>query len=178
MVMKSSEFRTVSPIDFRRELQIVDQRFEGNKQHDAQETLNIILECLEKEFTPPEETPKEENKISEIFDGEMKEIITCNKCKQTSKPIDPFRFLHVEVPERSSTLNDCISYGMREEMMEDKACLKCNNSTEAQKKTLINKLPETLVVHLKRFCYEGKWMKKIHTNRFSYDFGYGDIYRK
>ena len=132
--------------------------FKGDKQHDAQEALNTILDCLEEE-----NKQKDENKISEIFNGEMKEVITCNKCASISKPIDLFRFLHVDVPKRKSTLDECIGNGMKDELMHDKPCLECKNSNEATKKTFIHKLPEVLIIHLKRFFFEGKWSQKIHT---------------
>ena len=160
MVMKSSEYRSVSPRDFRRELELANPIFKGFKQHDAQEVLSTILEYLEKELKQEANT----NKISEIFDSDIMEIITCSNCKDTSKPIDQLRFLQVEVPKRKSTLNECIKYGMKEEQMTEKPCLKCRNSAEeACKKRVFNKPPEILIIHLKRFSHDGRWMRKIHT---------------
>ena len=101
MVMKSCEYRSVSPVDFRLELQRANTMFEGDKQHDAQEALNTILDCLVEE-----NKQKDGNKISEIFDGEMKEVITCSKCAKISKPIDLFRFLHVDVPKKNLRLTN------------------------------------------------------------------------
>ena len=43
MVMKSSEYRSVSPRDFRQELEKANPMFRGFKQHDAQEALSTIL---------------------------------------------------------------------------------------------------------------------------------------
>ena len=70
-VMKSSEFRTVTPLAFKRELQLANPTFNGNKQHDAQEALNTILECIEKEGIKN----LKNNKILEQFNGEIKPLI-------------------------------------------------------------------------------------------------------
>ena len=48
--------------------------------------------------------------------------------------------------------------------MTEKPCLKCRNSAEeACKKRVFNKPPEILIIHLKRFSHDGRWMRKIHT---------------
>ena len=101
--------------------------------------------------------------IADIFDGEMKESIKCTNCNCISTPKNPFRYLRVEVPQRKSTLDECLQNVTKEEILKDKRCLTCHNSTEATKQTTFSKLPETLVIHLKRFSYQGKWMNKIYT---------------
>ena len=66
IILKSREFRSVDPSDFRKELIRQKPFFSGKTQHDAQEALNAILEGMEKELKQ-----HGNNTIEKLFDGEI-----------------------------------------------------------------------------------------------------------
>ena len=170
MIIRSKDFRSISPFDFKREFDASNPSFLRSRQHDAHEALINILDHVELELRQLDSNDKS---IEDIFDGQMKRKITCTNtsCQDVAEPIDTFRYLHVEVPgnrrkARESgrkSLDKCIELEMRDEIMEEKRCKKCHDSTEARKTTTISKLPEILIIQLKRFSFDGLWSNKIHT---------------
>ena len=96
----------ISPIEF---LKKFKHNFEENKQHDAQEFLNILLDKLHedlnhikyqynKDFPEEYKKIKEENSIiKDLFDGLFKSEITCEECKESSINIESFRFLSIPI---------------------------------------------------------------------------------
>ena len=94
----------ISPIEI---LKKFKHNFEENKQHDAQEFLNVLLDKLHEDLNHiqynkdlPEEYKKikEENSIiRDLFDGLFKSEITCEECKESSINIESFRFLSLPI---------------------------------------------------------------------------------
>ena len=52
---------------------------------------------------------------------------------------------------------------MDPEIVTDKECKKCNNSMEAKLSKTLTRMPNILIVQLRRFSWDGRWQKKIHT---------------
>ena len=60
---------------------------------------------------------------------------------------------------------DCFSdFGKEEEIAEDYRCESCKKKGYCVRKTTINKLPNILVIHLKRFSFTAYSKKKISTS--------------
>ena len=94
--------KVISPIEF---LKKFKHNFEENKQHDAQEFLNILLDKLHEDlnhikyqYLEEHQKIKEENSIiKDLFDGQFKSEITCEECKESSINFEPFRFLSLPI---------------------------------------------------------------------------------
>ena len=96
----------INPIEF---LKKFKNNFEENKQHDAQEFLNVLLDKLHedlnhikyqynKDFPEEYKKIKEENSIiKDLFDGLFKSEITCEECKESSINYESFRFLSLPI---------------------------------------------------------------------------------
>ena len=83
-------------------------------------------------------------------------------------------YLSVPIPERNASgikggpvyLDDCLRKFMEEEILDgDDACncSRCKTRRRAKKVLSIAKLPTILLIHLKRFYYQGPFKNKIET---------------
>ena len=98
--------KIISPIEF---LKKFKNNFEENKQHDAQEFLNVLLDKLHEDLNHikyqynkdfPEEYKKikeEKSIIKDLFDGLFKSEIICEECKASSINFESFRFLSLPI---------------------------------------------------------------------------------
>ena len=156
MVLRSGEFRSVSPMDFKNALGEVKPAYEENKQEDAHEALLVILEQIENSTN-----------LDKILGGEVRTKTECKQCKEVSTSASVrFSCIHLELPTEKdqTTLKECIKSHTKEQILTDKGCNTCKNkgivTAEAIQKTEISKMSEVLIIQLKRFCKEGKWQKK------------------
>uniref|UniRef100_A0A8C4Q8A1 ubiquitinyl hydrolase 1 n=1 Tax=Eptatretus burgeri TaxID=7764 RepID=A0A8C4Q8A1_EPTBU len=118
---------------------------------------------------------RENSYILDIFQGQLQSKIECTVCGMVSMKFDPFTSLSIPLPhhgknlktqhgiKRNLTLSDCLSeFTATELLMGDAAwyCKSCNKTQKASKFLRISQLPEVLVLHLKRFRFDGT---KINT---------------
>ncbi|CAF0944196.1 unnamed protein product [Didymodactylos carnosus] len=108
--------------------------------------------------------------IVDIFVGQLKSTLECSHCGYQSITFDPFWDLSVPLPrvsknKSSSTLQECIQLFMSREELDgnEKAmCAKCKQKRRCTKKFSIQKCPEILVLHLKRFS-QSRGRTKLNT---------------
>lgn len=189
--MYYSSGQTLNPIQFFKYMQVLSLKlgsgqFVGNNQHDASEFLTFVLDVLHEGLAKPINLPdtilaNNENHfqswvktfksgysvlVREMF-GQFHTRTICIHCKHISSNYDPFSILHLPIPqnkENVSSLKDCISLFSQEEELDDNnkyKCDNCNQVTNAHKMSEIWKVPNTLVLCLKRFNKKGM---KINTN--------------
>jgi ubiquitin C-terminal hydrolase len=109
------------------------------------------------------------------FQGQLGSVVKCVLCQQTSVTFNPFMYLTVPIPGsplkrmfsgQTITVYDCINKFLEEEKLSgsDKwHCTRCRVAREATKRLWLVKLPHILLVHLKRFYYQGPFRNKIDT---------------
>jgi len=189
--MYYSSGQVLNPIQFFRYMQLLSLKlgngqFVGNNQHDASEFLTFVLDVLHEGLAKPINLPEEmlhhdehhyqswiktfksgySVMVKELF-GQYHTRTICIHCKNISSNYDPFSILHLPIPqnrENTCTLKDCYSLFSGEEELDDNnkyKCEKCNEITNAHKMTEIWKVPNTLIICLKRFNKNGT---KINTN--------------
>ncbi|XP_031229116.1 ubiquitin carboxyl-terminal hydrolase 8, partial [Mastomys coucha] len=79
-------------------------------------------------------------------------------------------FMYLSLPLASTskcTLQDCLRLFSKEEKLTDNNrfyCSHCRARRDSLKKIEIWKLPPVLLVHLKRFSYDGRWKQKLQTS--------------
>jgi len=157
----------------------VSRRFAGYEQHDAQEFLIALLDALHddtnrvktklpfEELTdPPTSTDKEisndwwryftarnDSLVWNLFAGQLKSETRCKVCGHRSRVFDPFMDLSVPIPKSECTLGDCLEKFVEAETIPggEWRCSKCKEFQVAEKELAIFRLPQVLVVHLKRF---------------------------
>ncbi|KAF8937450.1 ubiquitin-specific protease doa4 [Haplosporangium gracile] len=107
--------------------------------------------------------------IVNIFQGQYKSQLCCSKCGKTSTTYNPFMYLTLPVKAKTSsrqpqTLTSCLNAFVEPELMEgDNAwnCPNCKKPRKASKQLTISRLPDVLLIQLKRFSSDGPFKNKI-----------------
>lgn len=89
----------------------------------------------------------------------------CLTCNATTSTYEVFMHLTVSVPKTPKTcsLQDLLNDYTKEEPLEGWNCPCCKEPKKATIKITITRLPHILVIHLKRFHNEGRWLSKLDT---------------
>ncbi|KAI8814802.1 hypothetical protein BJ742DRAFT_887384 [Cladochytrium replicatum] len=106
--------------------------------------------------------------VVDMFQGQYKSTLQCTTCQKVSTTFDHFMYLTLPIPNvrGTVTLAQCIAKFCEEEILDgDDAwhCPRCKKPRRALKKLEIVRLPAILLVHLKRFYYQGPFRNKIET---------------
>ena len=98
----------------------------------------------------------------DLFYGLMHVRVECQTCKNTTHRWETFTSLKAAVPASGEppTLTDMLAEELKPEMIEGYDCEKCSAKTLAKKSLAIWRMPQTMVVVLKRFTPTGQ---KIQT---------------
>jgi ubiquitin carboxyl-terminal hydrolase 9/24 len=130
------------------------------EQQDAFEFFSNLTDQLDSQL-------KKKGKIEvfqKTFSGMFTDQIICKDCPHHYERKEPFWSLQLNV-KSSHTLQEALQQFVKGEVLEkDNAyfCEKCNEKRDATKRMCIKSLPESLVIHLKRFGYdweEGRALK-------------------
>nr|XP_023669613.1 ubiquitin carboxyl-terminal hydrolase 8 isoform X2 [Paramormyrops kingsleyae] len=108
-----------------------------------------------------------ESIIVALFQGQFKSTVQCLVCQQKSRTFETFMYLSLPLASSSRcSLQDCLKLFSKEEKLTDNNkvfCSHCKTHRDATKKLEIWKVPPILLVHLKRFSYDGRWKQKLQT---------------
>ena len=106
--------------------------------------------------------------IVDTFCGQLHSEIVCQQCGKTSNVFEPFMDLSTPIPEatdnRPVSVQDCLNAFTQTEVLsglEAVYCSKCKDHCESMKTIRVHKLPEVLVIHLKRFSSHKKLAKAV-----------------
>lgn len=147
MVLRSGEYRHVTPQDFR--LKIIEKlkQFSDHRQQDAHEFLTCLLHKLKEELAS--------ECITTNYEGDYEMSVTCKSCGHvTDAKLEPFNSLHINITEEEEcapTLRSGIEKMLEAEKLETFFCEKCQRYVESTKNTKLGKMPEFLAVSIKRF---------------------------
>ncbi|KFV61133.1 Ubiquitin carboxyl-terminal hydrolase 2, partial [Dryobates pubescens] len=146
LLWTSSPNDSVSPSEFKTQIQRYAPRFVGYNQQDAQEFLRFLLDGLHSEVNrvlvrprastdPLDHLPddeksrqmwrryqeREDSRISDLFVGQLKSSLTCSECGYCSTAFDPFWDLSLPIPKKSYgevTLMDCLRLFTKEDVLD------------------------------------------------------------
>ena len=90
----NSQTQSLDPLDFKQTLSLKLPQFKSSSQQDAHEFLIQLLNTLDNELKTSDETTI----ISDIFTGETKSTIICDKCNTQSSRVENFNCLQLDVP--------------------------------------------------------------------------------
>ncbi|KAF1801412.1 hypothetical protein V8B55DRAFT_1565843 [Mucor lusitanicus] len=109
--------------------------------------------------------------IVSLFQGQYRSRLTCLTCQATSTTYNSFMSLSLPIPAKRSgpasvSIYQCLDYFVKEEILDhDDAwqCPKCKTLRRASKSLTLSKLPDVLLIHLKRFSFDGPFKDKLET---------------
>ncbi|GFT07774.1 ubiquitin carboxyl-terminal hydrolase 8 [Nephila pilipes] len=193
------QYKSFSPKDFKNTVSRCLAVCIGNEQQDSHEFLVVLMEKLHADLNkratrviPKLESCNDENtfwkhhknynssKISDMFEGLLKSTLMCMTCRTTSDSYEVFSCLSLPIMSSRCTLADCFQYFLKPEKISGEAawdCPKCKTKKEAEKRLRLCRVPEILVIQLKRFSYEGLWRRKLQT-AVDFDFHFDVPYEK
>ncbi|XP_062995054.1 ubiquitin carboxyl-terminal hydrolase 2 isoform X1 [Elgaria multicarinata webbii] len=142
----SSPNESVSPSEFKTQIQRYAPRFVGYNQQDAQEFLRFLLDGLHSEVNRVLVRPKgsndnldhladdekgrqmwmkylarEDSRIGDLFVGQLKSSLTCSMCGYCSTAFDPFWDLSLPIAKKSYgevNLIDCMRLFTKEDVLD------------------------------------------------------------
>ncbi|XP_053126085.1 ubiquitin carboxyl-terminal hydrolase 2 isoform X3 [Hemicordylus capensis] len=146
LLWTSSPNESVSPSDFKTQIQRYAPRFVGYNQQDAQEFLRFLLDGLHSEVNRVLVRPKpgsdnldhlpddekgrqmwmkyldrEDSRIGDLFVGQLKSSLTCSVCGFCSTAFDPFWDLSLPIPKKGYgevNLIDCMRLFTKEDILD------------------------------------------------------------
>ncbi|RXN16444.1 ubiquitin carboxyl-terminal hydrolase 8 [Labeo rohita] len=188
----SGQYKMISPQDFKGTICKINNRFSSYEHQDSQELLLFLMDGLHEDLNKADKRRgyKEEDIdhlddvsaadlawskhkllnesiIVALFQGQFKSTVQCMSCQHKSRTFETFMYLTLEMtPSSKCSLQDCLKLFSKEERLTDSNrfyCRHCKTHRDAIKKMQIWKVPPILLVHLKRFKYDGRWREKLQT---------------
>uniref|UniRef100_A0A4W6CGY2 Ubiquitin carboxyl-terminal hydrolase 8 n=1 Tax=Lates calcarifer TaxID=8187 RepID=A0A4W6CGY2_LATCA len=186
-------YKCISPRDFKITIGKINEQFAGYDQQDSQELLLFLMDGLHEDLNKADNRKRykeEENDhlddqtaadlawskhkllnesiIVALFQGQFKSTVQCQTCHRKSRTFETFMYLSLPLASTSKcSLQDCLRLFSKEERLTDNNkvfCRHCKAHRDSSKKLEIWKVPPILLVHLKRFSYEGRWKQKLQTS--------------
>ncbi|XP_029931686.1 ubiquitin carboxyl-terminal hydrolase 8 isoform X2 [Myripristis murdjan] len=186
-------YKCISPRDFKITIGKINEQFSGYEQQDSQELLLFLMDGLHEDLNKADNRKRykeEENDhlddqkaadlawnkhkllnesiIVALFQGQFKSTVQCLTCHRKSRTFETFMYLSLPLASTSKcSLQDCLKLFSKEERLTDNNkvfCRHCKAHRDSTKKLEIWKVPPLLLVHLKRFSYEGRWKQKLQTS--------------
>ncbi|XP_062280511.1 ubiquitin carboxyl-terminal hydrolase 8 isoform X1 [Scomber scombrus] len=185
-------YKCISPRDFKITIGKINDQFAGYDQQDSQELLLFLMDGLHEDLNKADNRKryKEEDNdhlddqtaadvawnkhkllnesiIVALFQGQFKSTVQCLTCHRKSRTFETFMYLSLPLASTSKcSLQDCLRLFSKEEKLTDNNkvfCRHCKAHRDSTKKLEIWKVPPIVLVHLKRFSYEGRWKQKLQT---------------
>ncbi|XP_039628755.1 ubiquitin carboxyl-terminal hydrolase 8 isoform X1 [Polypterus senegalus] len=190
----SGQYRFISPRDFKFTIGKINDQFSGFDQQDSQELLLFLMDGLHEDLNKRADNRKRykeetndhlddykaadlawskhkmlnESIIVALFQGQFKSTVQCLTCHKKSRTFEAFMYLSLPLASSNKcSLQECLKLFSKEEKLTDNnkvLCSHCKTRRDSTKKIEIWKLPPILLVHLKRFSYDGRWKQKLQTS--------------
>ncbi|XP_045563963.1 ubiquitin carboxyl-terminal hydrolase 8 isoform X3 [Salmo salar] len=188
----SGLYKCISPRDFKFTIGKINESFSGHEQQDSQELLLFLMDGLHEDlnkvanrkcYTEEENDDLDDQRAADqawskhkllnesiivaLFQGQFKSTVQCLTCHRKSRTFETFMYLTLPLASTNKcSLQDCLKLFSKEEKLTDQNkvfCRHCKALRDSIKKLEIWKVPPIILVHLKRFSYEGRWKQKLQT---------------
>jgi ubiquitin carboxyl-terminal hydrolase 8 len=204
----SSYSNAIQPTAFKQQLDKFSPQFVGSAQQDSQELIAFLLDGIHEDLNriqPPKPyvedndcdgthdehdaivawrnyLRRDKSVIVDIFQGQLKNSLTCMKCGHSNIRFEPFMYLSLPLTDKCKTLQDCLDEYCRVEYLQGENqwyCKHCKKHVDAKKKTDLWILPPILIVHLKRFRFnDSGHMASKNEARVAYPIRNWDLERR
>lgn len=141
--------------------------YDGNSvnpglQMDAEEFCNMLFDKLETAM----KDAGEENYVKRHFGGELCNQVISKDCGHVSETVEPFFSISVAVKGKSS-LETSLELYVEGDMLEGDNkyhCSTCDAKVVALKRCCVLSLPDTLIIHMRRFEFNFEHMRRMKVN--------------
>ncbi|XP_054669135.1 ubl carboxyl-terminal hydrolase 18 isoform X1 [Grus americana] len=163
--MQCGKRKAVSPIDLAHCLSAYKVKL--FVQHDAAQLFLTLWNLIKRQMKNPDLV----GKLSDLYTICVQEHVACQKCLFETKRNSSMLTLPLPVLDSNShmlkTLEDCLQCFFHPEELTDQNmcfCEQCGRKTPFLQSMKLVHLPQTLTIHLKRFCFE----KSAHIHKLSH----------
>ncbi|XP_068047953.1 ubl carboxyl-terminal hydrolase 18 isoform X1 [Anomalospiza imberbis] len=153
--MQCGKCKAVSPTDLA--CCLSEHRVKLFVQHDAAQLFLTLWNLLKKQMKKPELVEE----LSDLYTICIQEHLACQRCSFEVKSNSTMLTLPLPVLDANSyrlkTLEDCLQYFFHPEELTGQNmcfCQQCGRKTTFLQSMKLVHLPQTLTLHLKRFCFE------------------------
>ncbi|KAM4592802.1 ubiquitin carboxyl-terminal hydrolase 50-like [Odontesthes bonariensis] len=175
-----------APLEARSILCSILPQFNNYSQQDAQELLLFLLNALHDDFkkvlkrqmrSSMQHARREQNRnfatestiVSHLFEGQLSNMTLCMHCDHQAYNAQTFTVLSLPIPKdiTKCSIQDCLSLFFEQTVLtggDQVLCSECGLRRETTVLTCLEKPPEILILHLKRFGCKGKNQVKLRTN--------------
>uniref|UniRef100_A0A1X7TNC9 Ubiquitin carboxyl-terminal hydrolase n=1 Tax=Amphimedon queenslandica TaxID=400682 RepID=A0A1X7TNC9_AMPQE len=133
------------------------QQVNLREQHDAFEFFNTLVDSVDEGLKAYNATPI----ISKVLGGSFADQKICKGCPHRFSREEPFTAINVDIRLHHNLFKSLDSY-VKGDLLEGAnayRCEICNKEVDTVKRMCINKLPQVLVIQLKRFDYD--WEREM-----------------
>lgn len=179
--MKNSS-SPISPANFKYAFSRYQPKFTGFGQQDAQEFLRYLINGIHEEFNQTTKRPRrsilpkaprtadeawrqyrdivDDSPLVDLVVGQLCSTIICGQCQNKSYCWDPFWDLSLPLVrgKYSLKLSNIVDEFTSKEILdsdERPICSQCKKATRSTKQINLSRLPQILILHLKKFTNEG-----------------------
>ncbi|XP_034428826.1 uncharacterized protein LOC117754172 [Hippoglossus hippoglossus] len=174
-----------APVEARSVLCFILPQFNNYSQQDAQELLLFLLNALHDNLKKVAKrhmrrVKKDQSRncttaagdstiVSRLFEGQLSYTTLCTHCNLQAHSTQAFTVLSLAIPTDilKCSIQDCLSLFFEQTVLsggEKMLCSMCGLRRETEVLTCLDKPPEILMLHLKRFGCKGKNQVKLRTN--------------
>jgi ubiquitin carboxyl-terminal hydrolase 8 len=103
--------------------------------------------------------------IVTTFQGQYMSVLKCSQCGKISPTFNSLMYLSLPIPDNARNLKDCLDKYIEIEYLKGNdgwKCPRCNKKVDAQKQLILSKLPDIMLIQLKRFYFQGPFRDKIN----------------
>jgi uncharacterized UBP type Zn finger protein len=129
------------------------------EQKDAQEFLIAAFDKLENQL----KDTSQKYLLQNVFGVQTCQILKCKNCGNTRSNLEDHFFLSFEVKNQSSIF-DGLKKMVSPEIISDWKCEACNQKTDLEKKSTIQRCPNTLIIHLQRITFDFDVLRTVKYN--------------
>lgn len=164
-----SNKKVISPTSIVHNIRLVARNFRPGRQEDAHEFIVQLLDKIHESMLKLHNIKLNDKlanttAISRIFGGAFRNELKCCQCGYKSHTFNSFMDLSLDITKGISSVSSAVAAFSKPEVLDrgnEWKCEKCNKKVRAVKQMVISKAPNVLMLHLKRFNYNGKINKHI-----------------
>jgi ubiquitin carboxyl-terminal hydrolase 9/24 len=155
--LSQSKMQYYIPKAFWRQFRFGNEKVNLREQHDAVEFFNSLVDCIDESM----KSLGREQICSKVIGGLFADQKICKGCPHRYSRDESFTLLSVDV-KHCQRLTESLEQYVKGDLLEGPNayhCDKCNKKVDTVKRTCIKRLPNVLVIQLKRFDYD--WEREI-----------------